>query len=203
MADANGRARIWTFVAYPDSLPDDWDELLEETRIPALISPLHDRDEWASRDEAKDPAHKAGTYKKPHYHVILSYASKKSPRQVLSDLSDLGVTWVEPVGDRVATNRYLCHLDHPNKALYNVDDVRALNGASYDILKPRTAAESEEVGKAVEQFIRDNDLREYCDLVDATGLMSDKPEWHWEVTHRTVHYNAYLKSRRHKGGGDL
>ena len=56
------RKRNWAFVAYPESLPGDWQEILTQTGLPIAISPLHDKDENPD-----------GTKKKPHYHVILVY----------------------------------------------------------------------------------------------------------------------------------
>lgn len=38
------RKRNWAFVAYPESLPKNWQEILTQTGLPVAISPLHDKD---------------------------------------------------------------------------------------------------------------------------------------------------------------
>lgn len=70
------KARYFTFLLYPESIPEDWEEKLELLGVPIAISPLHDMDEktnkakWASDDVVRNGKH----YKKPHYHGI--YVSK-------------------------------------------------------------------------------------------------------------------------------
>ena len=58
---AKEKARYFTFLLYPESIPVDWQEKLELMGVPIAISPLHD----------KDLSKVAGQqYKKAHYHVI-------------------------------------------------------------------------------------------------------------------------------------
>lgn len=38
------RTRNYATVVYPESAPADWIRLLQEQCVPALISPLHDKD---------------------------------------------------------------------------------------------------------------------------------------------------------------
>ena len=38
------KKRNWAFVLYPESAPIDWKEQLQQTGLPIVISPLHDRD---------------------------------------------------------------------------------------------------------------------------------------------------------------
>jgi len=53
------KARYFTFLLYPESVPEDWQEKLEQIGLPMAISPLHDSDMKPD-----------GTIKKPHWHVI-------------------------------------------------------------------------------------------------------------------------------------
>ena len=41
--------------------------------VEALVSPLHDQDVWTDEDEAENPVHKAGSPKKAHWHIVVSY----------------------------------------------------------------------------------------------------------------------------------
>ena len=54
------RTRNYGTVVYPESAPSDWISRLQEQLVPALISPLHDRD-----------INSDGTIKKPHFHVMI------------------------------------------------------------------------------------------------------------------------------------
>src|SRR5699024_2284883 len=58
---AKDKARYFTFLLYPDSLPEDCEMKLESIGVPIAISPLHDKD-------LSDV--KGQKYKKAHYHVI-------------------------------------------------------------------------------------------------------------------------------------
>lgn len=60
------KARYFTFLLYPESIPNDWIYKLELIGVPIAVSPLHDKD--LSDVEGQK-------YKKAHYHVI--YVSKK------------------------------------------------------------------------------------------------------------------------------
>lgn len=65
MSDKNQKpkGRQFTFLLYPENLPDDWETRLRELDIPIAISPLHN----------KDIDKKMGGFKKAHYHGICIY----------------------------------------------------------------------------------------------------------------------------------
>ncbi|MFG0935061.1 Rep family protein, partial [Staphylococcus sp. 231237_7MaSpsaltlick] len=52
------KARYFTFLLYPESIPENWEMKLELMGIPMAISPLHDKDK--SNVEGQE-------YKKAHY----------------------------------------------------------------------------------------------------------------------------------------
>ena len=64
------RTRVWTFLVYPDSAPENWRDLLDEQHIEFIVSPLHDRD-----------INPTGEPKKPHWHLMLTFEGKKSYEQ--------------------------------------------------------------------------------------------------------------------------
>ena len=78
---SNQKGRAWAFVMYPESMPTNFYELLEQTGLPFAISPLHDKD--------LDPT---GEPKKPHYHVMCYYentTTKKNVKENVCDFSNL------------------------------------------------------------------------------------------------------------------
>ena len=66
------RSRLWVFVAYPESLPENWLDIIADWHVPCCISPLHDKDINAD-----------GEAKKPHYHIVLQFM-RTPPRQITS-----------------------------------------------------------------------------------------------------------------------
>lgn len=59
MIMAKDKARYFTFLLYPESVPEGWQEKLAEIGQPMAISPLHDKDVKPD-----------GTLKKAHWHII-------------------------------------------------------------------------------------------------------------------------------------
>ena len=55
------KGRDWTFLIYPESAPKNWREILDETHMRWVESPLHDKDTNAD-----------GEIKKAHWHILLS-----------------------------------------------------------------------------------------------------------------------------------
>lgn len=188
------RRKVWAAILYEESVPDNWVSILESTHVAIAVSPLHDKDVYTDDDE---PEHVAGTLKKAHWHVVFYFESLKSPQQVLNLLERLSVNHVEPVESPTAYNRYLCHLDSPDKARYDVADVIKLNGAQCDMSKPKpTRDEQRVIRDAILRFIEDSNISEYGELT-LYALHEDKDDWLWYIEHNTMFLNSLLKSLRH------
>ena len=114
------RSRNFATLLYPDSMPEDIWEKLDELKIEVYVSPLHDKDKF-----------KNGDLKKPHYHVVLCFDGKKSMEQVKRIVNDLGAVGLEIVESKKSYLRYLCHLDSVDKNTYNTEQVRCFGGANY------------------------------------------------------------------------
>lgn len=112
--DKSKRTRNWACVVYPDSTVDDWIKILEEFHVPFLVSPLHDNDVSAD-----------GQPKKPHYHLLLCFDSVKTSDQAQEIFNSVNGVGIEKVSSLRGYARYLCHLDDPDKAQYNPNDVYA------------------------------------------------------------------------------
>lgn len=66
MEKNESRCRNWTIVLYPESVPDNWRDILDDLHIEWIESPLHDRDINAN-----------GELKKPHWHILLMFGRCK------------------------------------------------------------------------------------------------------------------------------
>lgn len=201
---ADKRSRVWTVVLYPDSLPADWVDKLRSIKVQILLSPPHDKD---IADDGK-------TTKKLHHHALLMFSSKKSMDQIFGLFQSIygsvatatgkgvsipGVATINDecrVHDKHAMARYLCHLDNPEKAQYDTSGLVAMNGADVMELLKKSLTETQEVFMAIQQFIIDNDITEFCDLADAVRCDRD---WYLIVTTKaTLFFSKYIQSRRHK-----
>ena len=121
-SSTQSRTRNFATVVYPESAPSEWQRILDDTRIPCIISPIHDRD--INQTAEKTP-------KKAHYHVIIMFSSVKTEEQARGVIDSIGGVGCEAVQSIRGYARYLCHLDNPDKAQYNQADVVCLNGADY------------------------------------------------------------------------
>lgn len=122
----------WMFVFYPESADPDWREIADsELMLPFCVSPLHDKDRWTARDERKNPKHKAGELKKPHWHAIAEYPHAVSFAQVKEDFEFLGTTNIKYVRDKGSMALYLCHIGSKDKVLYDTQDVQEFGGANW------------------------------------------------------------------------
>lgn len=117
---ATKRYRNFGTIVYPESAPENWRDTLSDTRIPAFISPLHDKD-----------TNPGGETKKPHYHILLLYDAPHTKEQAAAVFDTIKGVGCEIVQSVRGNARYLCHLDNPEKAQYLTENVTALNGADY------------------------------------------------------------------------
>lgn len=136
------RTRNYATVVYPDSCPDNWQEILVQQFVPSFISPLHDKD-----------INPTGEPKKPHWHVIIMFEGVKTIEQAKAIFDLIGGVGCERVNSIRGYSRYLCHLDNPDKAQYNVDDVRSLSGADYTSC----------IGLATDRYKAIDEMMQYCD----------------------------------------
>ena len=157
------RFRVFASIGYPESLKKDWKEILTETHVPVLISPLHDKDITPD-----------GEPKKPHHHIILMFDGKKTVQQAKAIFDSIGAVGCEVVNSTRGQARYLCHLDNPDKAQYSVKDVVALNGADYSTI---ISLPSDKYGAIREMiaFIEHNDVLSFYELLQWAS--DNKEEW--------------------------
>ena len=180
------KAKYWAFVAYPDSLPKNWQEILIATGLPCCISPLHDAD--FNADE---------TQKKAHYHIIICFSNTTTFSNAKKVSDSLNATIPQSIKNLKGYYRYLTHQDNPEKAQYSEVDIITLNGFNkldyFDI----TRNEILSIKRQVKAFIVEHNINEYCDLLDYLDE-ANLPELLDCAMSNTILFNTYLKSKRHK-----
>lgn len=178
------KGRIWGFVGYPDSLPTDWLEKLQQTGLQIAISPLHDKD--------LDPT---GEPKKPHYHIMIIYDGPTTYNHVLELTKSLNCTIPIKLESARGMYRYHIHIDNPEKHQYDDRDRILLNGFDVSSCSQLTHNEVLKIKRLVLDIIKDNMITEYSDLCDMLH-QTDSIQMLDVVTSNTVFFNTYLTSAR-------
>lgn len=183
---AGKRGENWGMVIYPDSLPDNWRDILAELCVQVLVSPLHDSDINAD-----------GEPKKPHRHVLLIFDSMKSQNQVSEIAEMLNAPVPMKMDSARGAARYLCHMDNPEKAQYNPDDVLEFGGADYRSICMRTFEKYSFVREMV-MWCRDQGVVSYAALLE--HAMNENEDWfRCLCDNGTYVMKEYLKSAGWEG----
>lgn len=152
------KGRYFTFLLYPESIPEDWETQLEMLGAPMAISPVHDKDK--SNVEGQE-------FKKAHYHVIYvaanpvtTHSVRMKVQRILGKDSLAKVQFVK----QSMENMYL-YLTHEskdaiakNKQKYDKKDIKELNNFDLD--------------RYITLDVEDKDdmLNDVCDMIDEHGL---------------------------------
>ena len=155
----DGRTRNWATIIYDDSCIDK----INEMHLPCLISPLHDSDVNAT-----------GEKKKPHRHVLLIFDNVKSENQVREMCEEFGGVGLEYIQSLRSYSRYLCHLDNPEKAQYNINDVLSIGGIDYIQLINSSADEYATLTDMI-NYVLDNYTTDMRDFI--LYCRDNRPEW--------------------------
>lgn len=179
---AEMRSRIFATVVYPESAAENWLQLLDETHVAAMVSPLHSLDTLPT-----------GEVKKAHYHVLWRYAGVKSVAQA-QEIVDLigGAGAVEIVADYRGYARYLCHLDSPDKAQYDPAGVVCLGGADWASVALSEAERTDAALDEIEDWIDETGCVSYVGL--CRYARRHRPDWTRTVRTHTVHLSALIRS---------
>lgn len=181
-ANSSCRTRNFATVVYPESAPENWQEILAQEFIPAFISPLHNQD-----------INPGGEPKKEHYHVILMFDSVKTVEQARDVFERIGGVGCEVVKSIRGYSRYLCHLDNPEKAQYDVDAVRSLCGADYNHVICLAIDKYKAIREMV-QYCSDNHIYSYARLFEY--CMEERSDWFRVLCDNGSYVmDMYLKSK--------
>ena len=181
------KKRNWAFVAYPESLPEDWKEQLKLSGLQGAISPLHDKD-----------VNPDGEHKKAHYHIIVIYGAPTTYNNVLNFTQKLNATIPQALENVRGMYRYFSHKDNPEKYQYDDKDIECFNGFNIQDYVELTKSEIVKIKSNVQTIIRDNAIYEYSELLD---FLQGKELYlnEYEIAlNNTLLFDRYISSRRHK-----
>lgn len=155
---AKDKARFFTFLLYPESIPEDWEMRLESLGVPLAVSPLHDKD--ISEVEGQK-------YKKAHYHVIYvaknPVTSDSVRKKIKGILGSNSVAMVQIVVQSMeGMYLYLTHESKDaiakNKVKYPKNNIKLINNFDIDRYITLDAEDKDDMLNAV------------CDLIDDQGI---------------------------------
>lgn len=191
-ATADGRARIWACIVYPESAPTNWRSILDDEHIEWAESPLHD----------SDVNEGTGELKKAHWHIVLAFDGKKSFDQVSSLVAPLNGTLPQVCHSLKGSVRYFAHLDNPEKFQYSPSDIIGHGG--FDVssaLAPNSA----------QRYLLIREMKDWCwreGITEFSDLLDYASEYHFDdwfpllCDSCTMVMREYLRSRRfHCSGG--
>lgn len=183
------RTRNWTFVLYPESVVQNWREIIDNEHIQWVESPLHDKDIDAN-----------GILKKPHWHILLMYEGNKSFEQIKELTDKINATMPQKTASVKGLVRYMVHLDNPEKVQYNRGDIVAHGGVDLiELLKPNSSTRYQLI-KEMMDYVREQNIIEMEDLLYyASSERFD--DWFPLLCDNSAYIMAaMIKSRRHRAG---
>lgn len=179
------KARHWAIVVYPESAPNNWEELLGETHLPFAVSPLHDKD-----------VNPDGEMKKAHWHVILSWDGpvRKSVAIKMAEM----VNAPQPVKLESVRGayRYFVHKDNPDKYQYDEKGIKVFNGFDISSYVELTKQEKYEAVSSIIEIVKNHRITEYFDLI--IKLQQEDYSLFKVACDNTILVNALVRSNRHK-----
>lgn len=150
---STSRTRNYYTVVYPESAPNNWLDILKEEKVACFVSPLHDKD-----------VNPGGDSKKAHYHILLMFDGPKTKTQAQEIFAKIGGVGCDSVVSLRGYARYLCHLDNPEKAQYQIDDVVSLYGCDYHSAIDLPTDKYKLLGEMID-FCELNSIVSFSDLV--------------------------------------
>ena len=174
------KKRYWAFVLYPESAPENWRDLLQQTGLACAISPLHDKD-----------INPTGETKKEHYHIILCYSGPTTFNTVKKITESLNQPIPIALEQVRGYFRYLTHKDNPEKYQYNEKYITTINDFDIDNYNDLSVSQVKAIMVDILKICRDNEITEYKDLLDLL-LESDLDSYLDVAMNHTVVFNTYI-----------
>lgn len=183
----SARTRNWTVVIYPESAPTNWRDVLDDTHIEWIESPLHEFD-----------TNPTGELKKAHIHLLLLFGGVKSYEQVCEFVKPLNCPIPERCHNAKALVRYMAHLDNPDKFQYSVSDITAHGGVDIaEMLRPCSSERYSLIAEMMD-FISENHITEFLDLSDY-ARKNRRDDWFPLLCDNSAYVlTLYIKSNRYR-----
>lgn len=175
------RSRLWTLVFYPESAPDNWEEILYVSGFKFAVSPCHDMD-----------VDKNGVVKKAHYHAVLYNENAIGYNTVLRITERLNTVIPKTVYSKNGILSYLTHENETGKYHYSKDDIKYINDFDPDSIPSDVTDERDLLSECL-QWIDYLKLTEYADFINV--IKEDRELLEFAVK-KVSFFSNYIRSRR-------
>lgn len=187
------RHRGWVWVQYPESVDGDWNGKLVNEGVPIFVSPLHDKDVNAD-----------GTPKKEHNHAVALWDGPTTYETARAIADAIGAVMPpkkakpgmpKPYAANVRSAlRYLCHLDNPEKAQYDPEEVTCINCTLADYYELISSAGDDDlILDEITDWIDENNVVSFSAFV--RYCKQERPEWKRLAYHKYAAFiTRYIKS---------
>lgn len=187
------RFRNCCMIVYPESVIEDWIEVLRAKLIPFVVSPLHDKDLDPEAPDDFD-GDLQPLPKKPHYHV----AFLCDGNHTLAFFEDIAKTIhaypkVFKIYNVRSMLRYFCHLDNPEKFQYPESDMRAYCGADIQSYMEFSGRQLMYETMKIQSFVRG---MKFSSFESFTNYLIDHhlDDWYYIVSsQRTLYFSTLLR----------
>jgi hypothetical protein len=185
--DKETRTRTWTCVVYPESVPENWRDIIDDMHLEWIESPLHDLDKNAT-----------GEVKKAHWHILFLFGGIKAYEQVKEITDKLNAPIPERCHNAKALVRYMAHLDNPDKAQYSINDIKAYGGVDLaELLRPSSSERYTIIGEMI-SYVRDTRIIEFQDLMNY-ARENESDRWFPLLCDNSAYVvDKYITSQRHR-----
>jgi hypothetical protein len=181
------RTRTWTIILYPDSMPENFRNIIDEEHIQWIESPLHDKDTLPN-----------GELKKAHIHILLMFTGVKSYEQVKQLTDSLNGPIPKICHDARAMVRYFTHMDSPDKAQYSKTDVVGHGGADVEEMFKPSSSERYTRIKQMIAYIKEYNIMEFQDIMDYSVSNEFDTWFPLLCDNSAIIIDKYIKSQRHR-----
>ena len=174
----------WYFLVYPDSAPDNWQEILKDTQIKMAISPLHQ----PSKGKGEN---------KPHYHIILDFDGQKTEKQATNISKLVNGTQAFTIFSPIGYYKYLIHKNDPDKEQFTdgYNAITHMNGFDFEAYQDIEKDDKlEKASISLIEAIHINEITEFAQLVEY--CYDNDMELLKELRKHGYFYNSYIRSRR-------
>lgn len=186
--EKNVKGRDWTVIVYPESAPKNWREIIDDTHIRWVESPLHDKD-----------VNPDGEKKKEHWHILFDYDGPTTFNSVKRLADQINSPIPKKVGSAKGLVRYMVHMDNPEKYQYDIAEIVGHGGADVQSYFEITATNRLSIMKEIVTYIYDNEVDNYADFLMTCIEKSD--DWfNVAINYNTLAINKMIDAIWHKHG---
>lgn len=186
---AKDKSRYFTFLMYPESIPEDWETKLTELDQPIAVSPLHNMDdkEFDSKNIPSveeqallDSGHHI--YKKAHYHCIYIANNPVTADAVRNKLKralgDKAINKIQIINGLKSTYDYLTHDSadavKKKKHKYDKKDIKLLNNFDIDRYVTIDDSEKRNLYSQILKYVLKYRIENIIELMEFVQAYGDK-----------------------------